>query len=163
MKLISSGGRLRAVQLGRHVLPVDAKGRMALRFRGLRGSDTVSAVELLRTGIAADRFKDKIVLVGLAAAGTSDIVTTPIGRQTYGVLVQAEAVNAIEGGGALERPDWAPPVEWGLALLAAAAACWLTPNLGLAAMAGGAAGLERWRRARAIWPSARVCWSIRSR
>jgi serine phosphatase RsbU (regulator of sigma subunit) len=142
VKLISGGGRLRAVQLGRRVLPVDAKGRMALRFRGLKGSDTVSAVELLRTGIAADRFKGKIVLVGLAAAGTSDIVTTPIGRQTYGVLVQAEAVNAIEGAGALERPDWAVALEWGLALLAAAAAWWLTPNLGLAAMAGGAAGLS---------------------
>ena len=140
-KLIARGGRLQAVQLGKHVLPTDAEGRMALRFRGLKGTDTVSAVELLRSGLRPDLFKDKIVLVGLAAAGTSDIVTTPLDVQTYGVLVQAEAVNAIAGAGALDRPDWAAVLEWGLALLAAAGAWWLSPNLGLRAMALGALGL----------------------
>lgn len=141
VKLVSSGGRLTAVQLGRHLLPTDAKGRMALRFRGLRGSDTISAVDLLRTGVRPDLFKGRIVLVGLAAAGTSDIVTTPVEPQTYGVLVQAEAVNAIAGAGALARPGWAWALEWGLALLAAAGAWRLTPNLGLAAMALGGLGL----------------------
>jgi adenylate cyclase len=145
-KLISAGGRLRAVQLGRHVLPVDAQGRMALRFRGLRGSDTISAVELLRTGVRPDIFKNKIVLVGLAAAGTSDIVTTPMDVQTYGVLVQAEAVNAIAGanvgkGGGLYRPDWAVIAEWSLGLLGAAAAWWLTPRLGLLALVTAALSL----------------------
>ncbi|MGZ3378145.1 MAG: CHASE2 domain-containing protein, partial [Phenylobacterium sp.] len=134
-KLISRGGRLSAVQLGRHVLPVDAKGRMALRFRGLRGTDTISAVELLRSGMRPDLFKNKIVLVGLAAAGTSDIVTTPLDVQTYGVLVQAEAVNAIAAddgaGGPLWRPGWAVIAEWSLGLLAALAAWWLTPRIGL--------------------------------
>jgi adenylate cyclase len=138
-KLISRNGRLRAVQLGRHVLPADAEGRMALRFRGLRGSDTLSAVELLRTGVRPDIFKNKIVLVGLAAAGTADIVTTPMDVQTYGVLVQAEAVNAIAGtgvgkGGGLYRPDWAVIAEWSLGLLGATAAWWLTPRLGLLAL-----------------------------
>ena len=141
-KLISRGGRLRAVQLGRHVLPTDAQGRMALRFRGLRGADTISAVELLRTGVRPDIFKGKIVLVGLAAAGTSDIVTTPTEVQTYGVLVQAEAVNAIvdAASGALDRPDWAVIAEWSLGLLAAVAAWWLTPRLGLLPLAAGFAG-----------------------
>ncbi len=145
-KLISAGGRLRAVQLGRHNLPVDAQGRMALRFRNLKGADTISAVELLRTGVRPDIFKNKIVLVGLAAAGTSDIVTTPTGVQTYGVLVQAEAVNNIvgsntKGGGGLYRPDWALIAEWSLGLLAAAAAWWLTPRLGLLPLVTAAAGL----------------------
>jgi serine phosphatase RsbU (regulator of sigma subunit) len=142
-KLLSRGGRLRAVQLGHHVLPVDAQGRMALRFRGLRGTDTISAVELLRTGVRPDIFKDKIVLVGLAAAGTSDIVTVPTDVQTYGVLVQAEAVNAIAGagtgaiatGGALWRPDWALLAEWSLGLLTVLAAWWLTPRMSLLALA----------------------------
>jgi serine phosphatase RsbU (regulator of sigma subunit) len=138
-KLISRGGRLEAVQLGRHLLPTDAQGRMALRFRGLRGADTISAVELLRTGVRPDIFKNKIVLVGLAAAGTSDIVTIPTDVQTYGVLVQAEAVNAIAGagagGGPLYRPDWALIAEWSLGLLTALAAWWLTPRMGLLPLA----------------------------
>ena len=140
-KLISRGGRLRAVQLGRHVLPTDPQGRMALRFRNLRGADTISAVELLRSGLRPDLFKNKIVLVGLAAPGTSDIVATPIGAETYGVLVQAEAVNAIAGAGALDRPDWAAALEWGLALLVAAAAWWLTPTLSLRDLVLGVLGL----------------------
>ncbi len=137
-KLISRGGRLKAVQLGRHILPTDAQGRMALRFRGLRGTDTISAVELLRTGVRPDIFKDKIVLIGLAAAGTSDIVTTPIDLQTYGVLVQAEAVNAIVGDGALRSPDGAVLVEWSLGLLVALAAWRLTPKVGLLPLLAGA-------------------------
>lgn len=141
-KLVSHGGRLQAVQLGRHRLPSDGQGRMALRFRGLRGTDTISAVDLLRTGVRGDLFKGKIVLVGLAAAGTSDIVATPVTPLTYGVLVQAEAVNAISGAGGLDRSDWAAVVEWSLALLAAAAAWWLTPTLSLTAMAAGGLGLS---------------------
>ncbi|MBS0362249.1 MAG: CHASE2 domain-containing protein, partial [Proteobacteria bacterium] len=140
-KLISRHGRLTAVQLGQHVLPADERGHMTLRYHGIRGADTYSAVDLLRSGVPADAFKGKIVLVGLAAAGTSDVVTTPVERQTYGVLVQAEAVNAISGAGALGRPEWVPWLEWAVALLAAAGAWWLTPNLGLAAMALGALGL----------------------
>ena len=46
-------------------------------------------------------FKGKIVLIGLAAAGTADVVTTPIEDETYGVYVQARAVNAILAGDAL--------------------------------------------------------------
>ncbi|MBS0333152.1 MAG: SpoIIE family protein phosphatase, partial [Proteobacteria bacterium] len=141
VRLISGGGRLQAVQLGRHVLPVDAQGRLALRFRGSRAFDTYSAVDLLRSGIPADAFADRIVLVGLAAAGTSDVITTPIQSQTYGVLAQAEAVNAISGAGGLGRPDWALALEWGLAGLAALGAWWLTPRLGLGGMAAGAIGL----------------------
>jgi adenylate cyclase len=141
VKLISKGGRLEAVQLGRHRLPTDAQGRLALRFRGLPGSATTSAADLLRSGVPAKAFAGKIVLVGLSAAGTSDVVTTPLQTETYGVLVQAEAVNAIAGGGGLSRPDWAPLLEWALGVLAALAAWRLTPSLGLRAMAVGAVGL----------------------
>ncbi|THD59439.1 CHASE2 domain-containing protein [Phenylobacterium sp.] len=139
--LISRAGRLQAVQLGRHRLPTDAQGDLALRFRGLPGSAITSAADLLRSGVPAKAFAGKIVLVGLTAAGTSDLVTTPLQTQTYGVLVQAEAVNAIAGAGGLDRPDWAPLLEWGLGLAMALAAWWLTPSLGLRAMAAGAVGL----------------------
>jgi serine phosphatase RsbU (regulator of sigma subunit) len=123
------------------VLPADAWGRMTLRYRGIRGTDTYSAVDLLRSGVPADAFAGKIVLVGLAAAGTSDVITTPVESQTYGVLAQAEAVNAISGAGALGRPDWTVGLEAAIALLAALGAWWLTPRLGLGGMAIGALGL----------------------
>ena len=141
VKLLGEGGRLSAVQLGRHRLPADAEGRLTLRFRGLRGSATTSAVELLRSGLPPHAFAGKIVVVGLTAAGTSDIVTTPKDAATPGVLVQAEAVNAIAGGGALSRPSWAAVAEWSLGLLVALAAWWLTPRLGLLPLLTAALGL----------------------
>jgi serine phosphatase RsbU (regulator of sigma subunit)/CHASE2 domain-containing sensor protein len=133
--------RLTAVRLGRHRLPADPQGRMALRFRGLGGPATTSAVDLLRSGIPAHAFDGKIVLVGLAAAATTDVVTTPRDTETYGVLVQAEAANDIAAGVALSVPDWAAPLTWGLGLLGAVAAFLLTPRLSLGAMVGGALAL----------------------
>jgi serine phosphatase RsbU (regulator of sigma subunit)/CHASE2 domain-containing sensor protein len=119
---------LTAVRIGAHRVPVDAGGRMELRFAGRphdangdRVDDyrTFPAADLLRQGIPADAFKDSIVLVGLTAAGTSDVVTTPRDSETFGVFVQAQAVDAILRSAALERPRWAPGVEWtvGLALV----------------------------------------------
>ena len=45
----------------------------------------------------ANAFQGKIVLIGLTAAGTSDVVTTPRAIETYGVFVQAQAVDARKG------------------------------------------------------------------
>jgi len=138
IRLEGDGGRLAAVRVGAHRLPVDAQGQMALRFRGLGGPVVMSAVDLLRTGVPPHAFAGKIVVVGLAAAGTSDVVTTPRDAETYGVLVQAEAVNDIASGLALSRPDWAAPLEWALGLLAAAAAWVFVPRLGLSTIVASA-------------------------
>lgn len=140
VRLLGDARRLTAVQLGRHRLPVDAEGRMALRFRDIPGSATISAVDLLRRGLPANAFEGKIVVVGLSAAGTSDVVTTPRKAESYGVLLQAQAVNAIWGDDGLERPDWAAALEWGLGLLAAIAAFLFIPRLNLAGILGGVVG-----------------------
>ncbi|WP_394764104.1 CHASE2 domain-containing protein [Phenylobacterium sp.] len=139
--LEGDGGRLQAVRLGRHRLPVDAEGRMTLRFQGLAGPAVTSAVDLLRGGRASRDFAGKIVVVGLTAAGTSDVVTTPRLSETFGVLVQAEAANDILADVALSRPDWAVPLEWTLSLLIALAAWLLVPRLGLTAIVAAALGL----------------------
>ena len=141
IRLEGDASRLKAVRLGAHRLPVDPQGQMALRFRGLAGPAATSAVDLLRSGVSAHAFDGKIVVVGLTAAGTSDVVTTPLLTQTFGVLVQAEAVNDIAAGLALSRPDWAAPVEWGLGLLAAIMAFVFTPRLGLTPIIVAALGL----------------------
>jgi CHASE2 domain-containing sensor protein len=113
------------IRVGRHRVPVDAGGRVELHFaaaqdgRGGRAADYRArpAVDLLRQGVPADAFKGKIVLVGLTAAGTSDVVATPREPETFGVFVQAQAVDAILRGAALERPRWAPMAEWVVGLL----------------------------------------------
>jgi serine phosphatase RsbU (regulator of sigma subunit) len=152
IQLEGGKGGLSAVRLGRHRLPVDAQGRLELRFRGLPGTSKVSAVTLLQKGFDPHRFEGKIVLVGLTAAGTSDVVTTPrslteaadlrtkdgrrtqpsaLDRRTYGALVQVEAIDAILRGAAMNRPVWAQPLEW-LLSVGLVIGAWLTiPRLGL--------------------------------
>ena len=92
-----------AVRIGKLRLPVDAAGQLALRFGDLPGASLISAADLLRSGVPANAFDGKIVLIGLTAAGTSDVITTPRTPRTYGVLVQAQAVDAILTGKALRR------------------------------------------------------------
>ncbi|HEX7759887.1 MAG TPA: CHASE2 domain-containing protein, partial [Caulobacteraceae bacterium] len=111
--LTTAGGRLKAVQVGDRRVPASADGQLALRFGDWRSIQTTSAADLLRKGLPDDLFKGQIVLVGLTSAGSSDVVTTPRASETYGVFVQAQAVDAILHGEGLRRPPWAALAEWG--------------------------------------------------
>jgi serine phosphatase RsbU (regulator of sigma subunit)/CHASE2 domain-containing sensor protein len=138
---------LTAIGIGRHRVPVQAGGQVLLRFTAsppdAKGEQqaaypTFSAVDLLRQGGAPDAFKGKIVLVGLAAAGTSDVVNTVRDGRTYGVFVQAQAVDAILRSAALIRPAWAAPVEWGVGLLLVIVSFLAVPRLPLGPVVAGA-------------------------
>jgi serine phosphatase RsbU (regulator of sigma subunit)/CHASE2 domain-containing sensor protein len=138
---------LTAIGVGRHRVRVDPSGAVALRFAGrprdaegdaVEDYRTFSAADLLRKGIPADAFKDSIVLVGLTAAGATDVVTTPRASETYGVFVQAQAVDAILRGAALRRPAWAAPLEWALGL-ALVLVSWIgVPRAAMTAVVAGA-------------------------
>ncbi len=140
VELLGQPGHLEAVKVGRHRVPVESDGRLVVRYANLPGKAMTSAADLLRKGIPDDAFKGKIVLVGLTAAGTSDVVTTPTATETYGVFVQAQAVDAILRGDALRRPSWATALEWGLSLLLILAAWQVVPRLGLRAIIALVAG-----------------------
>ncbi|ODT86905.1 CHASE2 domain-containing protein [Phenylobacterium sp. SCN 70-31] len=148
IRLEGGAAGLTAIRVGEHGVKVDAGGRMELRFAGRPPTaegqprsayPTWSAADLLRQGVAADVFRDSIVLVGLTAAGTSDVVTTPRDAETYGVFVQAQAVDAILRGAALARPTWAPALEWGLGLALALLSWLMVPRASLAMVLAGAA------------------------
>jgi serine phosphatase RsbU (regulator of sigma subunit) len=114
---------------------------LALRFGDWRRTQTTSAANLLRKGLPDDLFKGQIVLVGLTSAGSSDVVTTPLASETYGVFVQAQAVDAILRGEGLRTPIWATAVVWNLGVLltlAAVGLVWRLPAWGMAAGAVGA-------------------------
>jgi serine phosphatase RsbU (regulator of sigma subunit) len=117
--LKTSSNRLVAVAVGGRSVPASADGQLALRFGDWRTIQTTSAANLLRKGLPDDLFKGQIVLVGLTGAGTSDIINTPRASQTFGVFVQAQAVDAILRDEGLSQPDWAAPAAWGLGVLLA--------------------------------------------
>jgi adenylate cyclase len=138
--LTTAGGRLTAVQVGDRRVPASADGQLALRFGDWSRIRTTSAANLLRKGLPEDLFKGQIVLVGLTSAGASDVVNTPRARETYGVFVQAQAVEAILRGEGLRRPPEASWIEWGLGVVIAVAAAVAVSRLPIAALAAAAVG-----------------------
>ncbi|HEX8442982.1 MAG TPA: CHASE2 domain-containing protein [Allosphingosinicella sp.] len=106
------------IALGGSRVPTDRQGRMILRFGEFPARQVTSAVDVMRRDFPGNAFAGKVVLVGLAAEGTADIVATPLAAESFGVFVHAQAVDAILGGnGWLSRPGWTPAAEWGAAAL----------------------------------------------
>ena len=108
--------------LGDRAMPADQRGRLALRFGKFPERAVFSAAEVLddKKPLPPDTFTGKIVLIGLGGLGTADIVATPLATEQFGVLVQAQAVDAILNRGWVSRPPWLAALEWlGGALLVA--------------------------------------------
>lgn len=138
--LESNGESLRALRVGGHRVLTAPDGGLVLRFGDWRRTQTSSAANVLRQG-SKDDFKNQIVLIGLASAGTSDVVNTPRAKEIYGVFVQAQAVDAILRGAGLHRPFWTFPLEWGLGLVAVLIAVVGAPRAPMSLMVTGA-GVE---------------------
>lgn len=120
------------VRLGDLVVPITPRGEMRLRFGRFPTAKMISAVDLLQRGARAD-LNGKAVLIGTAAEGTVDIAATPLEPKVWGVLVQAQGLDALlRGSGWLERPRWAALAEWGAAVAIAMLALWLLPRRGRA-------------------------------
>jgi serine phosphatase RsbU (regulator of sigma subunit)/CHASE2 domain-containing sensor protein len=107
----------RQMAVGKRILPADDTGSLLLRFGRFPERAIFSADEVLDGKTPPSAFEDKVVLVGLGADGTSDIVPTPVLTTEIGVLVQAQAVDAILRGGWLSRPVWVRWAEWAAALM----------------------------------------------
>jgi serine phosphatase RsbU (regulator of sigma subunit) len=123
-----------AVTLGTRRLPVDRQGELKLRFGRFPPDRMISAVDLIRRNPSLS-LEGTAVLIGPAAEGTTDIAATPLEAKQFGVLIQAQALDAmLRGSGWLARPRWAPAAEWGAAALVAALALWLLPRRRMAAL-----------------------------
>jgi serine phosphatase RsbU (regulator of sigma subunit)/CHASE2 domain-containing sensor protein len=100
------------LQLGNRLLPADDTASLPLRFGHVPASAVHSAAHVLTGQVPADAFRGKVVLIGLGGEGTADLVATPLATSQFGVLVQAQAVDAILDRGWLARPSWLIALEW---------------------------------------------------
>ena len=97
--------------IGEMELPADETGSLPLRLGRIPEAAVYSAAELLAGKVTSDAFAGKVVIVGLGAEGTADIVATALDKNIFGVLLQAQAVDAILEEGWVSRPDWALGAE----------------------------------------------------
>jgi len=98
-------------------IPTDGDGRMQFKMGYFPNPAIYPAAAVARGQIPAEAFANKVVLVGVGATGTFDIVATPVRSEIYGVLVQAMAVDAILEGEWLARPVYMIALEYAAALL----------------------------------------------
>jgi len=111
-----------SIAVAGHTVPVDSRGRMQIHFGRFPPAFILSAEDVLAHRISATELRGKMVIIGLGAEGTADIVATPLTAEEYGLLVQGQAVDAILTGGWLKRPAWVPAAEWLAGALLAAIA-----------------------------------------
>lgn len=100
------------LRLGNRSIPADGQARMALRFGEFPNSATHSAARILAGETPPNAFTGKVVVIGLGAEGSADVVSTPVVTEGYGAFVQAQGVDAILKGAWLSRPAWVVAAEW---------------------------------------------------
>jgi len=96
---------------------------------------TDSAFDVMAGKIPAEKYKDKIVLIGTTAAGTGETFATPVSSSTAPVVMLAHSVSSILQEQYFVRPAWGRWVEIALFLLLTAFLALGVPRLsaGLAA------------------------------
>jgi adenylate cyclase len=100
------------LRLGDRLIPADRQARMALRFGEFPNAATHSAALVVAGEAPRNAFTGKVVVIGLGAEGSADVVSTPVVTEGYGAFVQAQAVDAILNGAWLSRPAWVVAAEW---------------------------------------------------
>ncbi|MGC8808684.1 MAG: CHASE2 domain-containing serine/threonine-protein kinase [bacterium] len=102
-----------SIRLGKTILPTNTQGMMLINYYG--GNQTVphySAADVLAGKVTKEVFKNKIVLVGVTAAGTAagvqDLMATPFSPKFPGVEKHAQEVASIIQNKLIFRPIWLP-------------------------------------------------------
>lgn len=108
IEVTSDDGGVRKVGFEGLEVPTLRRGDIFLHFAQAKSTIDryVSAKDILQGKADPERFKDKLVLIGLTGAGLNDMRTTALGELVPGIEIQAQAIESIFDGKLLERPVW---------------------------------------------------------
>jgi serine/threonine-protein kinase len=124
------------VQLGNQKIATDPDLQMHTYFykdRDGRPAFPVDSFYDVFTGkIPAEKYRDKIVLIGASAAGVGSLQVTPISSGMAPALILAHSVSSILKGDYFVAPGWGTMAEIGVFLLVALYLILLLPRLSAA-------------------------------
>lgn len=103
--------------LGQTPITTGTHGEIRPRYAPMGAVRVIPAYEVLDGQIAADRFTDRIVLLGVTASGVASVFATPLHSPLTGVMVHAQAVESILASDLLWRPPFAAASEGALTVL----------------------------------------------
>ena len=111
-----------SIALGNHLVPMDDRGFVGLNYYGGRESFSyISYKDIMERKIKPKLLQDKLVLVGVAAAGLHDLWPTPFGPGYPGVEKHATVVANILDDRFLVRSDLSTVAEVAFMLFSALA------------------------------------------
>jgi adenylate cyclase len=118
------------VQLGAHLIATDEKLRMLINYAGreLR-FPWITATDVLHGRVPPEFFRGKAVLVGTAALGTYDQLSTPFSANFSGVEKHATVIENILHQQFLTTGFWSGPVDVGMVLALGTALTFILPRL----------------------------------
>lgn len=102
---------LERIGSGDYTVPVLPNGEVVLHFEPWQGSRYVSASQVLKGQVPAERLAERFVLVGLTGLGLQDQVVTPLGERIPGIDIHAQVIDSLLTGDVARRPDWMRLVE----------------------------------------------------
>jgi adenylate cyclase len=121
-------GDLISLKIADRVVPTGSDGRIRPHFSQPYQSRTISAADVLLDRVPIDAFDRKIVIIGLAAIGLKDVVSTPVAAKSYGSDLHAQAIETILAGSWLKRPESMATIEIGMAMTLAVLAILVLPR-----------------------------------
>jgi len=110
-------------------IPTQQNGEVWLHFARAGAGRYVSAADVLSGKVPAERFENKLVLVGLTGFGLADMRTSPLREHLPGVDIQAQLIESFFDGRFLLRPDSMRFIELALLLSGGLMLIWAVPNV----------------------------------
>jgi CHASE2 domain-containing sensor protein/serine phosphatase RsbU (regulator of sigma subunit) len=128
LRLGNRGDGLLQIGVGELTVPTQADGEFWMRYGRIDDAKYVSAADVLRGRIPAERFKDRIVLIGMTGIGLLDYKETPLGEVVPGVENHVQLIEQMAEGAFLIRPGWARLLEAALLLAGITALTLVVPR-----------------------------------
>jgi len=152
------------LQAGHQRIPVDARLRALIPYRGRFGSfPYVSAADVLSGDVPKEKLQDRIVLVGTSAPGLFDLRSTPVQTEYPGVEIHANLIAGILDNTIMEKPAYTLGAEFmhvlvaGLIMLFLPLLSPVLATLGFVGVVVASAGLNLW-----VWNAADLVLPIAS-
>jgi adenylate cyclase len=93
------------VEIGEIRIPLDERMSALVPYRGATGAYRyVSATDVIRTTLAVDELKDRIIIVGTSAQGLLDLRATPVREDFPGVEVHANLISGFLDQSIMHKP-----------------------------------------------------------
>jgi adenylate cyclase len=101
-----------SIRVGDALVETDVNGRVILYDSGYRPERFISARDVLKGTVPADKIDGHIVFIGTSAVGLKDLRSTPIQDTVAGVEIHAQIAEQVLSQTFLDRPDYADGAEF---------------------------------------------------